>query len=153
MPDDSTHILINRLETIANEIDLGMDCSVRIGIDEPRVFVQIQCYRRDVITGEMGYGFGGKAWPSEYSTQNEIIQMIFGLYLRYWEHEARETFSWRGRRIFGPHIASEALWEIARRVDVRSAKHVEDSRGDDWHIDMGVRVHDQELTAERVDGS
>ena len=26
----------------------------------------------------------------------------------------------------GPHIDSEALWEVATRVDVRSAKHVED---------------------------
>lgn len=117
-----------RLRLIVAEINLGMECDVRLGWSEERSewFVQIRCWRRDVITGEMGYGYGGKAWPSKHATDSEIIQMIFGLYKGYWEHEARETFVWRGRRPFGPHISTEALWEVARRVDVRSAKHVED---------------------------
>lgn len=120
--------LAQRVEKIVDEIDLGMNCSVRVDYSDSRLFVQIQCWRLDVITNEFGYGFGGKAFPSEFATDNEIIQMIFGLYKSYWEHEARETFQWRGRRIFGPHISSEALWEVARRVDVRSARHVEDAR-------------------------
>jgi hypothetical protein len=123
----TTEALAERVREIIFEIDLGMDCTVRVGVDEPRVFVQIKCWRRDVITGEMGYGYGGKAWPSEHSTQNEIVQMVFGLYKSYWEHEARETFQWRGRRVFGPHISTEALWEVARRVDYRSATHEEDT--------------------------
>jgi hypothetical protein len=122
--------LIDRLEGIVGEIELGMRCDVRIGRDsaEGRVFVQIQCWRQDVITGEFGYGYGGKAYPSEHATDSEIIQMIFGLYKGYWEHEARETFTLRGRRPFGPHIDTWALWEVARRVDVRSAKHIEDKK-------------------------
>lgn len=117
-----------RLSRIIGEIELGMNCNIRLGYDSVRgeCFVQIRCYRKDVITGEMGYGYGGKAWPSVHASNSEIIQMIFGLYKGYWEHEARETFEWRGRRPFGPHISTEALWEVARRVDVRSAKHVED---------------------------
>lgn len=121
-----TDAMIERLDQIASEIKLGMHCTIRIGVDDQRPFLQIQCYRRDTITGEMGYGFGGKAWPSEHATDSEIIQMIFGLYKGYWEHEARETFIWRGRRPFGPHISTEALWEVARRVDIRSAQHVGD---------------------------
>jgi hypothetical protein len=118
--------LMERLERIASEIELGMDCTVRIGDTGRGPFVQIQCRRLDVITKEMGTGRGGKAYPSDYSSDSEIIQMIFGLYLSYWTHEARENFQWRGRRVFGPHISTEALWEAAPHLDLRSARHEED---------------------------
>ncbi len=126
---EPTEPLFQRLKRIISEIELGMQCSVRVEYTEGRGwFVQIRCYREDTITKQMGYGFGGKSYPSEYATDSEIIQMIFGLYKSYWEHEARETFIWRGRRPFGPHISTEALWEVARRVDVRSQKHTEDQK-------------------------
>lgn len=116
-----------RLSSIVSEIELGMNCEIRLGVsEEGRRFVQIQCWRQDVITKVYGWGYGGKAYPSEYASDSEIIQMIFGLYKGYWEHEARETFVWRDRRVFGPHISTEALWSVARKVDVRSQKHVED---------------------------
>jgi hypothetical protein len=124
--EDRPHSI--RLHRIVSEIALGMNCQVRIGWSEERgeYFVQIACWRMDVITKEMGWGYGGKGWPSRHASDSEIIQMIFGLYKGYWEHEARETFEWRGRRPFGPHISTEALWEVARRVDVRSQRHEDD---------------------------
>ncbi|QDH93321.1 hypothetical protein QC999_gp29 [Microbacterium phage Cressida] len=119
-----------RLERLAGQVQLGMQCRVIIGHDtehEPgRLYFQIECYRRDVITDEMGFGYGGKAYLSPHATDSELIQTMFGLYKGYWEHEARENFQWKGRRVFGPHISTEALWDIATRVDVRSARHVED---------------------------
>ena len=122
----------DRLERIMHEIELGMKCSVSIGRDQEisdgRFYFQIMCWRLDVITGEMGWGYGGKAYLSPHATDSELVQTVFGLYRAYWEHEARETFVWRGRRVFGPHIATEALWGVAQRVDVRSAKHVEDRK-------------------------
>lgn len=121
---------LSRLESIVDDIELGMDCIVLIGQDKEntpgRFYFQIRCYRRDVITGTYGYGYGGKAYLSEHATDSELIQTVFGLYKGYWEHEARENFKWRGRRPFGPHISTEALWDAAPRVDVRSAHHVED---------------------------
>lgn len=122
-------LFANRLTRIRSEIDLADDFEIRIGQDEVqsgRYFYQIQCWRKDAITGEMGYGYGGKAYLSEHATDSELVQTIFGLYKAYYEHESRETFQWRGRRVFGPHISTEALWEIARRVDVRSARHMDD---------------------------
>lgn len=119
-----------RLTELLSEVELGMNCFLRIGRDPledgGKLFIQIACYRLDTITKQMGWGYGGKAYPSEHATDNEILQSAFGLYKGYWEHEARETFILRGRRPFGPHIDTWALWEVARRVDVRSAKHVED---------------------------
>jgi hypothetical protein len=130
----------DRVTRIVCEVDLAhleeMDFGVYVGRDEGlfdaegnpagRYYYQIQCWRKDVITGEMDYGFGGKAYLSEHATDSELVQTIFGLYLAYWTHEARETFLWNGRRVFGPHIATEALHSVANRVDVRSARHEED---------------------------
>lgn len=120
----------DRLERITSEIELGMNCELLVRRDAAdvggRIYLQIQCERIDTITKVLGKGRGGKAYLSPHMTDSEIIQTAFGLYKAYWEHEARETFIWRERRPFGPHIATEALWEVARRVDVRSAQHVED---------------------------
>lgn len=127
-----------RLENIVNHIHLEMNCELLIGHDDENIpgreYLQVKCWRRDTITGEMGYGYGGKAYLSPHMTDSEIIQVAFGLYKGYWEHEARETFilinsAGEGRRPFGPHIDSWALWSVARKVDVRSARHVEDRVG------------------------
>ncbi len=121
----------SRLRALAAEISLGENFQLQYARDAEvpngRFYFQIRCWRKDVITGVFGYGFGGKAYLSEHATDSELVQTIFNLYKGYWEHEARESFQWRGRRVFGPHIATEALWEVARRVDVRSAKHIEDT--------------------------
>lgn len=119
---------LERLSRIADEVTLANNFTLFIGRDGPkgRFYFQIQCYRLDVITKTMGYGYGGKAYLSEHASDSELVQTIFGLYKGYFEHEARESFEWRGRRVFGPHISTEALWDVARRVDVRSAQHVED---------------------------
>ena len=128
-----TETFIARLERIKDEITLADNFDVKIArdqeVDAGRYYFQIVCWRVDVITGEPGYGYGGKAYLSEHASDSELVQTIFGLYKGYWEHEARESFQWRGRRVFGPHIATEALWDVARRVDVRSARHVEDNDG------------------------
>jgi hypothetical protein len=120
-----------RLERIAGEISLPKQFTIHIGHEinnGGRRYFQIRCEREDVITGEWGTGYGGKAYLSEHASDSELVQTIFGLYKAYWEHEARETFHWRGRRVFGPHISTEALWEVARRVDIRSARHTEDQQ-------------------------
>lgn len=112
----------DRLERIVADIELAENFSVVIDEDKSgRHYFQIAYWRKDVITGEMGFGFGGKAYLSPYAADSELIQTVFGLYKGFWEHEARETFKWRKRRIYGPHISADALWEIARRVDLRKA--------------------------------
>lgn len=119
-----------RVERLASEVTLGMRCRVIVGHDQEhtpgRLYLQIECIRRDVITGEDGPGYSGKAYLSPHATDSELLQTMFGLYKGYWEHEARENFEWRGRRIYGPHMDARVLWENARRVDYRSASHEED---------------------------
>jgi hypothetical protein len=52
-------------------------------------------------------------------SKSELTRLIFGLFKAYEEHECREFFKWRGRAIFGPHVDSDALWEVAERFDYR----------------------------------
>ena len=110
-----------RLDGIVNDIELDKGFSVIIGQDgaEGRYYFQIGSWREDIFTHEMTMGYGGKAYLSPYATDSELVQTVFGLYKSFWEHEARETFKWRKRRVFGPHIATEALWEIANKLDYR----------------------------------
>lgn len=124
-PEEDGH----RFERIIAEIELAENFTAQVHFDKDRnsYYYQIRCWRQDVITGKWDFGYGGKAYLSPHSADGELVQIIFGLYKGYWEHEARESFKWGGRRVFGPHIATEALWEVAQRVDVRSAKHVEDT--------------------------
>lgn len=82
-------------------------------------YIQLQHLRPDAVTGEMGWGQGGKAYISEFATDSEIFQTMFGLAKAYEEHEVREFFLVDGARVFGPHIDTMALKEIAERVDVR----------------------------------
>lgn len=118
-----------RLERIIGSIELAEDFALVYDQDTSffdaegnpagRYFLQVGCWRMDTFTKKMGWGWGGKAYLSPHASDSELVQTAFGLYKAFWEHEARETFKWDGRRVFGPHIATEALWEVARRVDIR----------------------------------
>lgn len=121
-----------RLERIVSDIELTMHCRLETGVEEAytlegedisRHWVRIKCWRKDVITGEMGWGYGGKGYVAPEQSDGQIVQMIFGLFVNYWTHEAREGFTWRGRRVFGPHNKITALWEAAGHVDIPSAMH------------------------------
>lgn len=121
---------LERLMELASRVKLGMECKIKIGRDHEtpngRFYFQIACWRMDVITKIENWGYGGKAYLSHHMTDSELFQIMFGLYKGYWEHEARENFEIDGVRPFGPHISTEALISVARKVDVRSAQHVED---------------------------
>ena len=124
------HEFLERIMELASRVEFGMQCKIKIGRDNEipngRYYFQIACWRMDVITKKDGWGFGGKAYLSRHMTDSELFQIMFGLYKGYWEHEARENMTIDGVRPFGPHISTEALISVARKVDVRSAKHVED---------------------------
>lgn len=128
---EDARVFHERIADIADQVTLNENFQIRIGRDEEiengRYFYQIVCWRKDVITGVEEWGYGGKAFLSRHASDSELVQTIFGLYKAYWEHESRESFQWNGRRVFGPHIATQALWQVAQRVDVRSVKHEGDT--------------------------
>lgn len=61
-----------------------------------------------------------RRWPlSPHMVKSEVVATCFKCCMTSMEHRARETFTYRGRRIYGPHFDVEALWGIASKVDVR----------------------------------
>lgn len=88
-------------------------------IDGGRLYLQLQAYRKDTDTGDWGYGRGAKYYLSPYMIDGEIVRLAFSALRAYDEHEDREAFTWCGRRVFGPHISLEALWEAADKVEYR----------------------------------
>ncbi len=112
----------NWLESEIKLIDLPEQYKIFFEEDEKYkglYFVQLSVARIDAITGEQGFGFSGRYYihPERRPSQSQFVQAVFGLYRGYLEHEARETFKWQGRRVFGPHIRTEALYEVARKID------------------------------------
>jgi hypothetical protein len=89
------------------------------GEHEGRLWVQVGTKRPDTYTGEIETGKGGKAYVSEFATDDEIVKKIFGLCMSYVEHETREGFKWKGRRIFNPHLDLNALWSVALKSNYR----------------------------------
>lgn len=129
--EEADAAFLERITQIGSRVKMGMKCFLKIGRDEEnptngRFYFQIKCWRIDVITQVWDWGYGGKAYLGRHMTDSELFQIIFGLYKGYWEHEARENFEIDGLRPFGPHISTEALLTVAKKVDVRSARHIED---------------------------
>jgi hypothetical protein len=80
-------------------------------------WIQVRCHRPDTNTGEPGVGHGGKGYISAGGTDDTIVRTAYALLDAYERHECREAFHYKGERIFGPHIAVEALWDIADQVN------------------------------------
>jgi len=78
-----------------------------------RLYYQVHALRPDTYTRELGEGAGGKAYLSPHMIEDELVQLAWGLFQNYVIHEAREGFTYRTKRIFGPHLKVARLLEIA----------------------------------------
>lgn len=74
-----------------------------------------------IATGKSSLQQSRKWLLSPHMTKSEIVQTCFKLALTAVEHRTRESFLYRGRRIFGPHFDVDALQQLCtdRRFDVR----------------------------------
>jgi hypothetical protein len=74
-----------------------------------------------IATGKPALQKSRKWLLSSHMTRSEIVQTCFKLALTAVEHRTRESFTYRGRRIFGPHFDVDALHQLCtdRRFDVR----------------------------------
>ncbi len=96
-----------------------LDWTFFVGMDDNRVYLQVQFDGIDTFTDTKEVQHGRKWLLSPHMTKNEIVQTAFKAVLTAMEHEVRESFFYRDKRIFGPHFDVDALWEIADRIDVR----------------------------------
>lgn len=98
----------------------GIDFEIFTGGAEGAWWVQVGTFRADCNTGDVEIGKGGKAYVSPHATDDEVVKKIFGLCMAYVEHEMREGFYYKGKRLFGPHISLEALMDAANKTTVRT---------------------------------
>lgn len=54
---------------------------------------------------------------SEYMTRSEIVGTALKAALTAEEHEGRESFRYKGKKIFGPHFDVDRLVDLARYKD------------------------------------
>jgi len=87
------------------------------------IYLQASYEDSDIVTGKREWQFTRKWLLSPSMTRSEIVQTCFKLVMTSMEHRAREGFTYRGKRVFGPHFDVEALWQICadKRLDVRPA--------------------------------
>lgn len=115
-------VTLDELNEIVSHIEAeyqGTPFQIFTGEHEGRLWVQVGTERPDTYTSKVELGVGGKAYVSGHATDDEIVKKIFGLCMAYTEHETREGFKWKGRRIFNPHLDLNALWSVALKSNYR----------------------------------
>lgn len=83
--------------------------------------LRAKLWRKDTDTGEMGWGYGGTQivignGHDSSPTVDQIGKRCFVAARDYSEHEIREAFTYKGRRVLDPHQSIENLWEISREA-------------------------------------
>lgn len=87
------------------------------------VFMQAIYNDRDIYTNTFERQHTRKWLLSPSMTDSEIVQTAFKCALTSAEHRAREAFTYRGARIFGPHFDVEDLVKLcADREDAGGRK-------------------------------
>lgn len=98
--------------------------------EDDKVYMNMAVQRPESFTGEIKQGqiWRKELYPSMSETQ--IAHLMIGMSIDYAEHEAREGFLWRGRRVFGPHIDLAAQWEVSETYEQRLVGPC------DWGLDV-----------------
>jgi len=65
-----------------------------------------------IASGVQERQYSRKWLLSPAMTRSEVVQTCFKLCLTAVEHRARETFKYRGKRIFGPHFDVDQLHRL-----------------------------------------
>lgn len=104
------------LTALCRNIDPGPDLSLTVGEDGTHFFLQVFQTSNPTETH-------GRKWRiSPFSCPSEIVQTALQAVITWHEHEARESFTYKGRAIFAPHFDVEALVELydSGRFDART---------------------------------
>lgn len=90
---------------------------------ENQEFLVANYLESDILTNKESVQKTRKWYISPWATKSEIIQTALKCVLTSMEHRAREAFTYKGKRVYGPHFNVDALWEICndRKFDYRPA--------------------------------
>lgn len=77
------------------------------------LFVRAKLWRPDAETSVMGWGYGARYLVHGRMDPGEIVKKCFVAARDFAEHEVREAFAYRARKILSPHIPIDRLWDAA----------------------------------------
>jgi hypothetical protein len=78
--------------------------------------IQLCCQEIDVSSGKRETYYGRKWHIPAAATESEIVRTAFQAAATWEEHEARESFTYRGVPVFGPHSDVRDLVRLLRRA-------------------------------------
>ena len=91
----------------------AFDCASRTVSSKSYWLLRLHCPVEDAYdAGQMRMAYG-RWWVVPYKTRGDIVRTAFMACLTMEEHEARETFKYKGVPVLGPHIDVEEMVEIA----------------------------------------
>lgn len=82
-------------------------------------FLQATYMDKDIETGLVEKQFTRKWYLSPYMVKSEVVATCFKCVITSMEHRTREHFTYRGKRIYGPHFDVDALHSIADQTESR----------------------------------
>ena len=90
-------------------------------------FIQHWQMLPDCNTGVEEEQRGRKWYISSHASVGELVQSALMAVLVFEEHEAREGFEFRGRRLYGPHINISALYSASQEKERRDETNYADN--------------------------
>lgn len=78
------------------------------------IVIRARYEEADTYTGEPAEQFTRKWIITPLMTDSEIVQTALKCCLTSMEHRTRESFKYKGRRIFGPHFDIEDLYALCK---------------------------------------
>lgn len=82
-------------------------------------YLQANYYEPDIITKQREKQSTRRWFLSPEMTKSEVVQTAFKCIVTSMEHRSREGFTYKNKRIFGPHFDVDALWSICNKLDYR----------------------------------
>ncbi len=105
----------NNVEAILKDVECPPYKFTAHIFDWEAVCICAEWTRPDRATGEPTYAFTGGPYLPSVNTRDNLEVAVVGACLELAkdiaEHEVLEAFHWRGRRVFDPHIRSDAFQE------------------------------------------
>lgn len=108
------------IRQIASKIEYKEEWKLTVGLPEHDNIKMWWTFKAPCVkTGEFGEVNSRKWGVSRWSTESEVVQTALMAALAAEEHEAREAFQYKGKRVFNPHIDVNVLLEVCNVEDVR----------------------------------
>lgn len=114
---DNPKDLRDKLEAIINRVEYK-DWDFQVTLDESRPMLQIVFNDTDIDdnSDELVQQKSRKYVLSPYMTDSEVIQTALLATIKAEQHETREHFMYKGKRIFGPHLSVDARVDLVREA-------------------------------------